>query len=240
MKKKQFLFDDEIFRDITHFFYKYHEFYFTENQVCLIDGRDYLTISILLKNLEKILKKEFYRKDTLNFDKLIREYIKDTANNYSLNAIPKYKKSFENHDYRRKVVHNVFSYLNEYLTDFYDAYELSFLYYDNELIDSNLVEFNNTLSHIATALSTNDKSILESNKKKAKVHLYRGALDAYKDIITKLNNKIDKETQQKLFTLRLLELNGVGVYEDKKKYILDKYKNIAWELMNKRDSDLAS
>lgn len=72
-----------------------------------------------------------------------------------------------------------------------------------------LMEFNNAISHINSALKQN---ALEKNIERAEQHLYRGALDFYKSIIKEsfILNKMHPNNTETLKEIRCIEFNSIG------------------------------
>ncbi|MEA3353027.1 MAG: hypothetical protein U9Q33_04320 [Campylobacterota bacterium] len=226
--------------DILKFFESYCDFYFVENQVALIDGRANEIVLLYLKELEKIL----FQHSISNLDN-----VKSASNIY----VEECKIDYGTHGYGTNCIfpdtvtdQNIIrafedndDELQTFFRLFFDAYELLSLAFTDDTHEILLVEFNNTLAHLLIALSKPTNGNFDKNISRAKAHLFRGSLDAYKEIIAyevyrddRENYYIDPEIKKRLFTLRLEEITGVGASVSGKESIIEEYARIANELIN--------
>lgn len=226
-------------------FKSYCNFYYVENQVALIDGRNYDIIFLIMKELERITTNSADSKLDQVIT-LIDTYIEETIAEYGTHAYGEDSCQFSNSIFPGKIKtifedHDLVKYFKAY----YDAYELLFLYNDMQehKFEVLLVEFNSALSHLLLALSyePND-NVYTQNITRAKSHIYRACLDAYKEIIVnevyRGNNEvysIPHDIKRDLFILRLKEIKKVGYSENNKLDMVNEYYNIAYKLMNLPD-----
>jgi len=148
----------------------------------------------------------------------------------------------------RNTIKEIFDEIDKCVVHFLDAYEFLYEVYNEDEEDRKfqdiLVEFNNALSHIMTALQNQeDDTIKIPNISKAKTHLYRGSLDSYKEVIiknksivmantqkiTRLGNKTFKEYY---IDLRKYEASHIGRTEKQNEEIINRYRKLAWSLVN--------
>lgn len=95
----------------------------------------------------------------------------------------------------------------------------------NHILKQGLIEFNNAISHLYAGVKAGNDFLI-SNISKANTHFYRGALDYYKTIIKDNFQRLTPEQRTQLVTLRIDELNCVGVdvaNKAKREGILQRY-----------------
>ena len=91
-----------------------------------------------------------------------------------------------------------------------------------------LMEFNNFLSHVYTALVSTDDAIITGNLERAQGHLHRSALDFYKAIIKnlKFSNKLLPEKELLFLQVRALEYKSIGHAHDNRVAVISCYHDI--------------
>jgi hypothetical protein len=91
-----------------------------------------------------------------------------------------------------------------------------------------LMEFNNFLSHVYTALVSTEDVVIIGNLERAQGHLHRSALDFYKAIIKnlKFSNKLLPEKEQQFLQVRALEYKSIGHAHDNRVAVIGCYHDI--------------
>jgi hypothetical protein len=133
--------------------------------------------------------------------------------------------------------------------EFFISYDYLNSYYNVEeevLFKDLLIELNNALSHILTAIINcyeSSQSIKEvennldnENIKRAKSHLHRGALDGYKEIIRLNRDSVikDKKLFDSYIIIREMESLKIGKDETKKNNIVEQYKALSIDIINNK------
>jgi hypothetical protein len=209
-------------------FKAYCKFSFYENQVALIEGRNYILIYAFYESLVYIKSSsksasDIARKLTL-LEKGVEQFILCLKNKYDFlkDINTKCEDVFE--VLKKEHIIDKFNSISELFDEFVESYMYISKFVDSHLNENMLIEFNNFLSYFLNHIKNDEYSVGLS-------HLYRGSLDGYKDII--LNNKIillsNISMRDDLVSLRIDEMNNVGklVSGSYDKAILQRYKTIA-------------
>jgi hypothetical protein len=232
---------------ITKYFKNYCIFFNTDLESAILDGRNFIIIDIFRISLSYIISNDIKAKDISDLVKDLQMMVKDEVDIYSLINITKCD------FYSVITIREVFVKSLSYFKDYFLAYDLLYDVFiaeggdefeplEDRKFQDILVEFNNALSHLLTSF-THDKNslVVEANIDKANTHLYRGTLDAYKEIISKnsmviennQHKKIENKTFKKFYIeLRELEANNIGKTENEKRVLVKHYRALAWALIN--------
>lgn len=194
-----------------------------EKDISIANTKEYL------KNLEKVvnIENEMYNN--------LKIYDCDTIN--KIDKLQRISVMFE------LTIHSFIVYSEAYQIT-YNAYtkSMSEEEVNHRLFQDLLIEFNNALSHLLTAITSNNKKVVGKNTNRAKTHLLRGALDSYKELIG-LNNdlvinssipypRLNNMTMYEYYlTLREMEAKSIGSIENNIKIIED-YEKLCKAIIN--------
>ena len=218
---------------LKDFFLEYCRFFIVENQVALIEGRNYYLIYAFFDTLSYIESKNVDLDKCKEKLEILKELVKEFLN-CSLTRYPyiKYAKEHSNIynsikqiDFK-KVIEAFNNSVKNMFDLFYETYSIVSKYKQVEIIEELLIEFNNFLSHFI-------RHLINSNLSSGISHLYRGCLDGYKDIILENNILLLSDTEQRDFfiNLRIKESENIGKNEFSKIDILYDYKEISINLL---------
>jgi hypothetical protein len=216
---------------LKDFFLEYSRFFIVENQIALIEGRNYYLIYAFFDTLSYIESKNMNLDTCKEKIKVLQESVKIFLS-CSLTKYPYVKYieeysdiSIEQIDFKEviKIFNNS---VGNMFDNFYKTYSLVSNYKQVEIVEELLIEFNNFLSHFVKHIANQDLSSGIS-------HLYRGCLDGYKDIILENNILLLSNTNErdKFINLRLLECDNIGKNEFDKMDILYDYQQISVNLL---------
>jgi len=214
---------------VEKYLISYQKFFQVDIVISLLYGREYEILYALMISLnDDILSNE---KDLRESKKSIN-FLEENINIYKNKIIEIFtvidEKEFEisKIDFKTKGFYLFLETIDEIWDEFLEAYNKLSIYKDANIHEVLLIEFNNSLSHIISYYSQNDNL----NLKRAKEHLYRATLDAYKEIINDENHIIisNKELMKSYLEIRLLEQKNIGNKNNNDKLdIIYKYKDIA-------------
>jgi len=215
---------------LKDYFAEYCKFFYIENQVALIEGRNFFLIYLFFDVLSDIENR------SVDMDKCKEkvEVLKlsvDTFISCTYTKYPFVVQKFDNCDLLEKLTKQDFikkfnNSTTNIFQEFYIMYSNLSMYKDREIIEELLIEFNNYLSHFV-------KYMFDKNLSSGYFHLYRACLDGYKDIILE-NNIIlisDNDAISKFITLRIEETDCIGNSEEDKLSILQKYREISENIL---------
>ena len=213
---------------LVRYFKAYQKFSFYENQLALIEGRNYLLIYAFFDTLVDI--KSSYNVDSGDIAKSLT-LLENGVNDFILCSKQKYRfiiDKYEKSEYNENDIINKF---NEKASKLFDEFVIAYTnitkHKNTNIIEEPLIEFNNFLAHFLNHIKDEKCSVGES-------HLFRGCLDIYKDII--LDNRLillsNSDIINKFLELRIEEAKRVGkVLNDSYIDILNNYKEIAVEFI---------
>ena len=219
---------------LKDFFLEYCRFFIVENQVALIEGRNYYLIYAFFDTLSYIESKNVGLDKCKEKLEILKELVKEFLN-CSLTRYPYIKYATKEHsniynsikqiDFK-KVIEAFNNSVKNMFDLFYETYSIVSKYKQVEIIEELLIEFNNFLSHFIRHLVNSDLSSGIS-------HLYRGCLDGYKDIILENNILLLSDTEQRDFfiNLRIKESENIGKNEFSKIDIVYAYREISKNLL---------
>ena len=215
------------------FFLEYAKFFIVENQVALIEGRNYRLIYAFFDTLSYIELKNVRLNKCKEKLKIPKELV-EMFLSCSLIRYPYIKYVEENSDIYNSIeqidVKEIIKIFNNSVGNMFDLFYQTYCIVSNykqvEIIEELLIEFNNFLSHFIRHLINSDLSSGIS-------HLYRGCLDGYKDIILENNILLLSDTKQRdsFINLRIKESNNIGKNEFSKIDILYTYREISINLL---------
>ena len=231
---------------LVRYFKAYQKFSFYENQLALIEGRNYLLIYAFFDTLVDI--KSSYNVDSGDIAKSLT-LLENGVNDFILCSKQKYrfiideyeKSKYNENDIINKYNENdiinkfnendIINKFNEKASKLFDEFVIAYTnitkHKNTNIIEEPLIEFNNFLAHFLNHIKDEKCSVGES-------HLFRGCLDIYKDII--LDNRLillsNIDIINKFLKLRIEEAKRVGkVLNDSYIDILNNYKEIAVEFI---------
>jgi len=221
---------------LKDYFIEYCKFFYIENQVALIEGRNFFLIYLFFDVLSDI-ENRFVDMDKCKEKVKILKLSVDTFISCTKMKYPFVVQKFDNCNLLKKLTNQNFiqkfnNSTNTIFQEFYIMYSNLSSYKDREIIEELLIEFNNYLSHFV-------KYMLDVNLPSGYSHLYRACLDGYKDIILE-NNIIlisDKDAISKFITLRIEETDNIGNGEEDKLFVLQKYREISENLLTIHQCD---
>lgn len=213
---------------IYRVFKDYCRFFYYENQVALLEGRNYETIYAFYDTLSTLRAKESNLNDWMAkvnvLTEIVTSFIGCSKITYPfLLSDDENCCNFDKKDITYEKVVDFFNTTSSYMfEEYYISYSLVSNYKESEIIEELLIEFNNYMSHFVKYITNQDVSSGIS-------HLYRAYLDGYKDII--LENIIillsDIKMRDEFISLRVKECSKIGIKEQDKVEILNIYKEIA-------------
>ena len=215
-------------RFLVRYFKAYQKFSFYENQLALIEGRNYLLIYAFFDTLVDI--KSSYGVDGGDIARSLT-LLESGVNEFVLCLKQKYCfiiDEYEGSKYDENDIADKFNTKASRLFDeFIIAYTNIIKHKNTNIIEEPLIEFNNFLAHFLNYIKDEKCSAGES-------HLFRGCLDIYKDII--LDNSIilvsNSNMIDKFLKLRIEESKKVGkILNDSYIDVLNNYKEIAVEFI---------
>lgn len=225
---------------INKFFKIYCKFFHIDIETAILEGRSFDIIDLFRINIGLLIDKNAKAKNVLKSLSALDELVDEELETFRIVKI------YECNNIGTYSIKGNFEQIKEYITTFIQAYEFTFdaleLDSKDRKIQDLLVEFNNALSHVLSSLFQNKQESIV-NIEKSKTHLYRGILDAYKEVIHKHSNivradarlhaKLDEKTFLNYYVdIRVFEANSIGKYENGKEKLLKMYKSLAWELVN--------
>jgi hypothetical protein len=233
---------------INKYFKLYRDFFNTDLESSIIEDRSFQTIELFRISLISILHKDIILEDAKELLNELKNVILEEKRYFNQITI------FEEKYSALSDVTNKFKKVHDSIIEFFEAYTyISEVLAGNEneyrILQDILVEFNNAMSHFLTAIYTDgkkdgrSKENIKLNISKSNSHLYRGALDAFKEIIKINQMKVRRDKEKKALlnntTLedfyiqtRILEANNIGKRESEKKEILNNYKKLAMLVIN--------
>jgi hypothetical protein len=211
------------------FIQQYCRFFSVDAKCSLLDGRNFELLHLFEMTTELIC----YQADEVIIKKVLKEIAKG-IDRYATksNWIAPYTQNCDNFSFATNEIRDFFKYPE--LKEFSDSYvflnEKVLGYKSHKPIETLLVEFNNAFAHFLSALRTiNDDALKNKNIARAKAHLHRGALDAYKEAIKNKASVIknNKHLVVKFNTLRTNEMRAIGKDDTATR---KEYKDFALEL----------
>jgi len=210
------------------YFSAYLKFSFYENQLALIEGRNYQLIYAFFDILCELKTSSSTTSTSIAssislLEKGVESFIACSQQKYIF-----LKECDQKIDTKDETIIDKF---NEDFSSIFDEFVIVYTqmikYKDSLLIEELLIEFNNFLSHFIYFIKDNDCS-------SGKSHLFRGCLDGYKDII--LENTIvlvsNKDLINRFITLRIDENKDIGkILNNNYENILNEYKEIAFKFI---------
>lgn len=231
---------------IARYFKVYCDFFNADLESAVLESRNFTIVDMFRTTLILMMSNNVPSLQVNKLLSVLEKAVNEEREIYSqIDVIQCKLYFFENFD-------EIFKISSAYFLVFFHAYDFLYSVFVGDDYDSNhdrkfqdiLVEFNNALSHLLVSLSNyENEEVRISNIQRANTHLYRGALDSYKEVINKnrpvvensssLHTKLDNKTFKDFYiTLRTLEASKIGKSEEDKMFIIEKYKLLSWELVN--------
>lgn len=218
---------------VKKFFKIYCKFFKADVYVSLLYGREYKTIYAFMKVYnDSVLDTNISGADSHEkldeLSDIVDEYIDNIKTNFSFfDEKEDYfdcECNFDNLGFER-----LYAFMSN-TTDIYEAFAKSYnqlsKYEDATMLHGLLIEYNNFLSHVIKYFCNENDS---SNLDRATAHLYRGAIDGYKEIIDdeKLLILPNGVLFSEFIEIRNDEVNLIGKKTSNDKIIIiDKYSTL--------------
>ena len=213
---------------LVRYFKAYQKFSFYENQLALIEGRNYLLIYAFFDTLVDI--KSSYNVNSGDIARSLT-LLENGVNDFILCSKQKYCFIIDEYGKSKYNENDIINKFNEKASKLFDEFVIAYTnitkHKNTNIIEEPLIEFNNFLAHFLNHIKDEKCSVGES-------HLFRRCLDIYKDII--LDNRLillsNSDITNKFLKLRIKEAKRVGkVLNDSYIDILNNYKEIAVEFI---------
>lgn len=238
---------------ISKYFTIYKDFFNIDIESAIIEQRNFEIIELFREHLVNILHNSASNQELLESLRCFENVIQEEKKYFHKISvfIGESAKSFV----------SIFSQVQDDYIEFLNAYALVDCSlnldsnYEHRAFQDLLVEFNNSLAHLLVAMIKNDDEVIKNkNIQKAKVHIYRSVLDAYKEIVQINRMKVNRDIKEYTFTkhtntedekstfydyylkVRTMEAENIGHNEDTKSEIITRYKNLATFLVNDSNS----
>jgi len=208
-------------------FKDYYKFFYIENQIALIEGRNYEIIYIFYDTLSTIRSKDTTSSQWMEKLNKLTQIVDDFVS-CSFAMYPFLQKSDETFNPNKNIIIKSF---NDNVSDIFDQFYITYsrvsTYKQSMIVEELLIEFNNFLSHFT-------RYILDQDLSSGVTHLYRGCLDGYKDIVLENTTMLlsDIDMRDKFIDLRVQECDNIGLKEENKLFILEIYKQITEDILS--------
>ena len=214
---------DKFFSIFNHYF-KY------DLKYSLLIGKEYDIIYENLRVFNVILSSYKTDKEKEEILLLYKDLIETYTNKIEL--IFEERNSFKEIKINQTLFEFAYKIFDELLDKFIISYKKLTHYTNADYHTTLLIEVHNFFSHLLKYIQSDDKK--NQNLKRAISHLYRGALDGYKEIIVQTNEIIlaNKILRDRFFQIRMMEANQIGEKSHKNKIeILKNYDNLINDIL---------
>lgn len=216
---------------LGRYFKIYCNFFNSDIEASVVSDRNFEIINAFFISLDVLINNDISTENTKEYLNNLHKIVEIENEMYSNLKI--YDCDSINTLQRTKKIQAIFEITINNFIIFSEAYQMVHNAF-NSTIDSNeidyrifqdlLVEFNNALSHILTAIVSDSVEVIGSNTKRANTHLLRGTLDSYKEVIG-LNSELvlnstksyynlgNKSLYEYYLSLREMEATSIGIVE---------------------------
>ena len=226
---------------LKNYFKLYCRFFNIDMEIAILEGSAFDTIELFKNNLSLLLNKKVTPIKVKESLKILEKSISKHSDLYSKIRI------YDEHVIVNLEIKSIFEGSVTYFNQFIEAFEFveDTLGLDSKdiIMQDLLSEFNHAMGHLLSSFFQHDHKIQHSNITKTNLHLSKGILDAYKEVIHKNHEMIrtdsaeiellDKKTYLQFYIgLRIVEASTFGHTAASKDKVIMNYKKLAWSLIS--------